>query len=254
MNDIQKPYNYLLGLTEYPQMLNIYKTGEAPYPDYFPPKKFLIDDQVQKQAQASALKTIVEAGASETEVDQFLRKNPGLVGACMNFTQFGHHGTWVVPQQQVRPPFTENQPGLKPDYIVGGKSSDGFRWLVVELKGGTAPLFVEKKGGRLSLSAIANEGICQLLGYVEYCTKAQAYLREQLKLTDFTDPQGLLIIGQEDELKCERRRTLRHRLNTTLAGRIQIRTYHALVRSTSSTWTEVRAEAWLMLGIFNHYG
>ena len=116
------------------------------YPAQYPPQKFLMPNKEIENAQVDALARLVEQQKSETEVDKYLRKNPALLGACLNFTHFGHHGTWVVSQQMVRPPLTSAQTGLKPDYIVGGRSSEGFHWLVVELKGINQPLFVYKGG------------------------------------------------------------------------------------------------------------
>lgn len=208
------------------------------YPEHYPPRDFLVSGNAVAQSQADALAQLVEQQKSETEVDKYLRKNPSLLGACMNFTRFGHHGTWVVSQQMVRPPLTSAQSGMKPDYIVGGRGSEGFLWMVVELKGVDQPLFVQK-GKRLALSSYANQGLCQLLEYVQYCNSAQSYIREQLRLTDFSNPKGLLLIGRQGEIDSNpRKQALRRQLNAAFSGHIEIRTYDALVRSNHTSHAE----------------
>src|SRR5438874_9463033 len=103
------------------------------YPRSFPPKSFYIEPRAIEVAQEKALRELIQADASETAIDSFLRSCPALLGAGMNFTQFGHHGTWVVPQQEIRPSSLPGVRGLKPDYLVGGKGSRGYSWYVVDL-------------------------------------------------------------------------------------------------------------------------
>jgi len=208
------------------------------YPEHYPPRDFLISGNAVAKAQTDALAQLIEQQKSETEVDKYLRKNSSLLGACMNFTRFGHQGTWVVSQQTVRPPLTSTQTGMKPDYIIGGRNSEGFLWMVVELKGVDQPLFVHN-GKRLALSSYANQGLCQLLEYVQYCNSAQSYLREQLRLTDFSNPKGLLLIGRQSEIDSDpRKQTLRRQINAAFSGQIEIRTYDALVRSNHTSHVE----------------
>lgn len=109
------------------------KLSRIGYPKSLPPRAFHVEPNEIQIAQGLALKQLVEANAGETAIDTFLRSNPALLAACMNFIQFGHHGTWVVPQQAVRPPSLPEIRGLKPDYLVGGRNSDGYSWYVVEL-------------------------------------------------------------------------------------------------------------------------
>jgi hypothetical protein len=138
----------------------------------------------------------------------------------------------------VRPPLTAAQTGMKPDYIIGGRNSEGFLWMVVELKGVDQPLFVQK-GKRLALSSYANQGLCQLLEYIQYCNCAQNYLREQLRLTDFNNPKGLLLIGRQSEIDGDpRKKSLRRQINAAFSNQIEIRTYDALVRSNVTSHIE----------------
>jgi hypothetical protein len=66
------------------------------YPKSFPPRDFHVEPEAIEIAQGLGLKQLIEADAGETGIDSFLRDHPALLAACMNFTQFGHHGTWVV--------------------------------------------------------------------------------------------------------------------------------------------------------------
>lgn len=151
--------------------------------------------------------------------------------ACL-LVQFcdGHHASWIVPQQVIRPPQPEVIPGLKPDYILGGKSSDGFMWYVVELKAHNDNIF-SVTNGNISLSSSANRGIIQLLEYIDYCAETQGYLRDTLHLTRFREPTGILLIGNEAEIeKDNRKQQLKAAWNKNSA-KLQIRTYDALVRA-----------------------
>jgi hypothetical protein len=216
-------------------MSKIEQAGNRKYPDNFPPKEFWIEPATVDSGLVE-FAGLVEGRSGEKAIDECLKENRGLLARFMNFTQFGHHGTWVVPQQQVRPPLTTSQRGLKPDYIVGGKGSDGYKWFVVELKGADQNIFTERNGNVVFSNAV-NDGICQLLNYVDYCSSAQAYLRDTLRLNDFREPEGCLIVGREDELSEDpRKQSLKAAWNRLSGGRLQLRTYDAFIRSTASSW------------------
>jgi hypothetical protein len=190
-----------------------------------------------------AFSTLLDQGVTETDVDNFLRDNPALIGQCLNFTNFGHHGMWVIPQKLIDPGASPKRKGLKPDYIFGGKSSDGFFWCVAELKGPQDKLFKRATDDRktISFSAVANEGICQLLQYIDYCSAAQSYFRDHFSLSDFREPRGFLIIGREEELEGDAQlQELKAAWNRISGNRIILRTYDALLRSDSSSWGDVK--------------
>jgi hypothetical protein len=57
-------------------------------------------------------------------------------------------------------------------------------------------------------------------------------MRDTLHLTGFREPQGFLIVGSERELEeSPERRAARQSLNHALTGRVQIRSFEALLRS-----------------------
>lgn len=223
--------------------MRIYNTGERPpYPSDWPPQEYYVDESSVEAAVKLAFSSLLARGATETDADDFLRKNPALIGQCLNFTNFGHHGMWVIPQKLIDPGASPKRKGLKPDYLFGGKNSDGFFWCVAELKGPQDRLFKRAADGRqtISFSAVANEGICQLLQYMDYCSSAQSYFRDHFGLNDFRESRGFLIIGREAELENDSQlQELKAAWNRVSGGRIMLRTYDALLRSDSSSWAEV---------------
>jgi hypothetical protein len=220
--------------------MRIYKSGERqPYPSDWPPEEYFVEQSRVKDAVKLAFSDLLDKGANETDADIFLRANPALLGQCLNFTNFGHHGMWVIPQKLIDPGAAPGRKGLKPDYVFGGKSSDGFFWCVAELKGPQDKLFRRASDDRktVSLSATASEGICQLLQYMDYCSSQQSFFRDHFKLSDFREPRGFLVIGREDEFETDDQlQELKAAWNRLSGGRILIRTYDAILRSHSASW------------------
>jgi hypothetical protein len=220
--------------------MKIYEAGErAPYPADWPPQEYFVEPSRVVDAVHRAFSELLSDGASETDADLFLRANPAVLGQCLNFTQFGHHGMWVLPQKLIDPGASSIRRGLKPDFVFGGKSSDGFSWYVAELKGPQDKIFKRtgSDGRVISLSSTVSEGVCQLLQYMDYCSAQQAYIRDHLRLTNFREPIGFLVVGRDDELECdEQLQALKSSWNRMSGGRVQIRTYDALLRSNSSSW------------------
>ncbi len=199
------------------------------YPEGWPPKKYFIDQHKVTPHQYEEFKALVEKGAGETEIDNFLRKNKEILSNALSFFRTGHNGSWIIPQQDIKPP--THEPGLKPDYIIGGKNSDGFTWWIIDLKGSDVPIF-SKEGNRVFFSKTANMGVFQVLEYMNYSSKMQSYMREGLSLVDFRETSGLLIIGREKELnENSQRKELRAAWNRLTNGNLHVRTYDALLRA-----------------------
>jgi hypothetical protein len=125
-------------------------------------------------------------------------------------------------------------PGLVPDFIIGGRSSLGFQWMVVELKGADENVF-SKNGRDISLSRTASRGVCQLLEYIDFCAKSQANIRDSLNLTDFREPTGLLVVGTQAESSDPRKRDLKAAWNRA-KGSLQIRSYNAFLRACENVF------------------
>ncbi len=219
-------------------LFKLVKRGQRPpYPSDWPPKEYYVEEDAIEEAVTTGFADLLKNGANETDADVFLRKHPALIAQCMNFTNFGHHGMWVIPQKLIDPGATPKRKGLKPDYLFGGKNSDGFFWCVAELKGPQDKLFNRASDDRktISFSTAANKGICQLLQYMDYCISAQSYFRDHFGLTNFREPRGFLIIGREEELESDSQlQELRAAWNRVSGGRIMIRTYDALLRSNKN--------------------
>jgi len=111
---------------------------------------------------------------------------------------------------------------------MAGANSDGVSWWVLELKGPDKNAF-KVRGRRVSLTSDANEGICQLLDYIDVSSRSQAYLRDELKLAGYREPRGALLIGTEEESEDEHVRDFKGAWNR-MNPRVQIRSYTALLR------------------------
>ncbi|WP_372164867.1 Shedu anti-phage system protein SduA domain-containing protein [Xanthomonas euvesicatoria] len=210
------------------------------YPKHFPPQAWhVLPAAIESAVQAAFAELVENPSAGETEADNFLKRNPALLGQCLNFTNFGHHGTWVVPQKLVDPGANTVRKGKKPDYLLGGKNSDGFHWCVVELKSPNEKLFKKSASG-VAFSATANEGICQLIQYIDYCSANQSFMRDHFKLNEFREPRGFLVLGREAELDQDPElQELRSAWNRLSGGRLMIRSYDAILRSNTSSWGQV---------------
>jgi len=197
-----------------------------------PPYGNFVEQNAVTIAQVEQYDRLIAERSGETVLDHYIRDNKELLVNALDFVSTGHQGSWVFPQQQIKTALRGEGTGLIPDYLLCGKSSDGLAWWVVEFKGADEPLFTTGKDGRVSFSATANKGILQLLEYIDFCNEHQSTLRDQLKLTDFREPRGMLVIGHEEELESdERLRKLKAAWNRLVGGRLEIRTHDALVRA-----------------------
>lgn len=205
--------------------------SEVPYPKDFPPEEYYVTRTKITREQVDALHRLVTDRASEKDLNEFVKDNPAILLSLLQWTRTGHHGAWVISKATVRPHLPGDRRGYIPDFLLGGKSSDGFTWWVVELKGADANLF-SKRGNYYRLSYNANHGVCQLLNYIDYCAEIQQHLRDQYGLTGFREPDGFLIIGREDEFEYDREREkLKAAWNRAVGTKLHIRTWSSLVRA-----------------------
>lgn len=201
------------------------------YPDDWPPKEFFFHKFFSDLSPVNEFEKLIKSSPGETAIDNFIRDHPSVLAMALEPLSTGHHGAWVIPQQVIRPKINENTPGLIPDYILGGNSSDGFTWWVVELKGADVNLFSKRKN-ELCFSPTLNKGICKLLTYIDYCAEIQSTLRDTFKLKDFREPKGLLLMGREDELiNDSQKQKLKAAWNRITRSKLEIRSYDSLLRS-----------------------
>lgn len=196
----------------------------------YPPDEFKVNQFGVTPEQLKKFLYLVFRSCGETEIDVFLRANPEILAFVSVFFLTGHHNSWVIPQQLIRPRVGSQTKGLKPDYLFAGENSDGITWWVLELKGANETIWIEDKNGDFRFGDAANRGINQLTRYIDYCTSNQETIRGAYGITTFTEPKGILIIGREHEFKNneeKRRLKARHNKNNP---HLQIRTYDALIR------------------------
>jgi len=170
---------------------------------------------------------LVNGKASEREIEKHFRESREVLSLAVWMFSTGHHMSWIFPKAQIRPSSSSGG-GLIPDYLMAGAGSYGVRWFVLELKGADKCAF-KKIGKRVSLSADANEGVCQLLNYMDLSSRDQAYLRDGLGLTGFREPQGVLLIGTDGETDDPQVRDFKSAWNR-INSKVQIRSYSSLLR------------------------
>ena len=197
------------------------------WPDWWPPKKAFVSQHDVSAEQLTELQRLLDARPTERDIERFLARNNEVLSLALFLFSTGHHATWIYPKQQIRPA-TKSVKGLVPDYVMAGANSDGISWWVLELKGPDKKAF-KVRGRRVSLTSDANEGICQLLDYIDISSRSQAYLRDELKLAGYREPRGILLIGTEEESEDEHIRGFKGAWNR-MNPRVQVRSYTALLR------------------------
>ena len=184
------------------------------------------------KAQVEEFENLLAESAGKRKIDEFLVTNPEVFTSAIQNFRTGHHGAMIIPKQVIRPRIkTIDDKGLVPDFIIGGKNSDGWDWWVVELKGSNQNLFSQTNSDTYFSSEI-NKGICQLLEYIDFCSENQSNLRDTFKLEDFREPHGLLITGRESEvLENSKKQKLKAAWNRLNTGKLEIHTYDFMRRN-----------------------
>lgn len=182
--------------------------------------------------QLEQLKKLVDGKVSEAEIDRFLTENPEIFAFALHGFQTGHHGIVVIPKQQikVKSKIDKSDYGLIPDFLVAGENSDGYQWWVIEIKGVCHEVFQKDGSNRVAFSETANKGIVQLLEYIDFCNKYQSTLRDTFGLKDFREPNGLFVIGHEDEFKDLKKKSIKASWNRMHQKKFEIRTFSWLLR------------------------
>lgn len=188
--------------------------------------KYLKIDATKRQI--NQLESLIEQRASETKIHNFINDNREVFSYALHGFQRGHHGTIVLSEQNIKPHVeTSGESGLIPDFIVGGDSSGGYEWWVIEMKGADKSVFASDSGGNVYFSGVVNRAITQLLEYIDYCSENQSFLREVLNLHHFREPNGLIIVGTEEETSRDpRRRKLKGHWNRLQRRKLEIHSYN----------------------------
>lgn len=198
---------------------------------------FAVHEIYISKDQVTDFEALLARGASETSVDKFLTDNPEVFAAVLDIFRTGNHAAIVIPKQEIRSRIKiKDEKGLIPDFIIGGKNSDGWNWWIIEIKGIDQTLFAQT-GNDTYLNLEINKGVCQLLEYIDFCSEHQATLRETFGLQDFREPKGLLIAGRESEVTGdEKKQKLKAAWNRINAGKLEIRTYDLIQRNLSTLY------------------
>lgn len=184
---------------------------------------FITKDQIDE------FDNLLAKGAGEKTIDEFLTANPEIFTSALHTYRTGHHRAIIIPKQEIKPRIKiTDEKGLIPDFIIGGKNSDGWNWWVIELKGTTQTIFSESSN-EIYFNTEINKGICQLLEYIDFCSENQSNLRDVFKLENFREPNGLIIAGRERELNDNiKKQKLKAAWNRINLGKLEIRTYDFL--------------------------
>lgn len=197
----------------------------------FPPEEFEYHDSYTTLDQFNNLIEIIENNSTEKIIDKYLTDNPEILTTILHHFETGNHKGWVFPKLTLTPRIEYMfQKGMIPDFIVGGQSSDGQEWWLLELKGADEKIFNIDKNNRIKFSDTLNKGICQLIEYIDYSTEKQNKLRDEFGLKNFREPSGIILIGRDVEMNDIRKQKLKSYWNRLHKGKLEIRTYDFLIR------------------------
>lgn len=219
-------------LTDEEYVQQIRDSLDASDPEKIPEKKYRFLKFDSTKNQLNELVKLVKSKAPETDLHNFLEANRTVFSFALYAFQTGHHGSYVFSKQQILPRIQGVSKGLIPDFIVGGENSDGIQWWIVELKGASENIFVEESNSNIKFSQTANSAVFQLLRYIDTCSEIQSQLRDTFKMTSFREPNGLIIMGTEDEFKGNaNKQKMKAAWNRLHPKKLEIRTYDWLLRN-----------------------
>ena len=211
-------------------------SSEIEYPEDYPNQDLETNEKLITKGEIEEFEELIIAKSAEKQIDDFLCGHKNLFSAILDVYHTGHHGSWVIPKQMIKPKTQESR-GLIPDYLISGKSSDGFEWWVVELKGADQNIFTVNKNSEIYFANELNKGICQLLEYIDFCIENQSMLRDTFNLQYFREPNGILLVGTEDELlDNENKMNLKGAWNRLVKPKLEIRTYSWFLRNLKSLY------------------
>jgi len=214
------PFTISKGRAEYPK----------DYPNDWPAYEFFVEREDLTSEVVKGFEKLVHSNSGETALDNYLTENPSILSAFLNTFSTGHNGSWVIPKQNIKMKVGVD-PGLIPDFLVGGQSSFGITWYVVELKGANNKLFTRKQSGKMAFTEYANEAFLQTLGYINYCQWDAAYLRSQKIMPELRDINTVLILGRDSETNDDpKMKELKAGLNN-FSNNISIRSFDAVLRA-----------------------
>lgn len=190
------------------QIIQAAKAQLDPWKITFPPIPAAIE----------ALRDALERADRESVMQRVLEKHPALLGGAV----VGNHATWVRPQVQLGNNYMA-------DFMIAGYSSQGIRWVAVELE---SPLHRLTNPKNKRATSALRHAVDQIEDWRKWLTTNLSYARaareaDGLGLPGITaELPGLVIIGREDgdDPSADIRDLYRQR------SHIQVRTYDWLMR------------------------
>ena len=179
-----------------------------------------VADEVTDVALA-ALRDALDAAVHEDVLQAVIERFPELLGALM----LGTHGTFVVPQKNLGGEYV-------PDFLVGGVTSLGFRWLLVELESPSAPMRIKDGQGSQQL----RKGINQIKDWRNWITENLSTARKPRTSHGLGLPgikpnsDGLVLISRDDHQS----RSNAMRNTHDWESHIQVHSYDWLLRTVAN--------------------
>ena len=130
-----------------------------------------LQDEERLRSQLDEFRKLIDSdGVSERAIAQFIKQNGAyfIVGSILNrYFPFGHHGAYLFPEFQLGNSY-------QVDYVLVGKSSDGWEFVFTELE---APVgAVTLKNGDLGLAF--RKGLAQTQNWDAWLQANYASLKE----------------------------------------------------------------------------
>ena len=200
-------------------------TSEEAIQQIFAPSEYRTHYNYSNSEDIKQLISLINERTPEKEIDKHLASHKELVAFILKHYTTGNHHSWIIPKRTIKTKFSSQEKGMIPDYIIGGQSTSGIEWFLLELKGADTKWFVETQG-EMYFSNIINKGIHQIIEYLHYCDKNQVKFRDEYKLKDFTSPKAILIAGRRDEFENNpRKKDLKKMWDNLLGKRVNLITY-----------------------------
>jgi len=116
--------------------------------------------------------TLENTKTTESDIQRFIKSNKAyhLIGSLLKLYNFGHHSAYLFPEFQLGTSF-------KADYLLVGKSSDGFSFVFVELESPYGNIFM--KNGDFGESA--RKGINQIEDWKSFIQRDFSTISSELK-------------------------------------------------------------------------
>lgn len=191
------------------------------------PEQIVVDDPLGKfhiewdnvpKEHIEEFMTVLNSAKTERSMQDFIQKRPIFLAQSLR----GGHGRWVIPQKRLGAEYVT-------DFVVGEKSSSGFKWYGVELESPKACMFNSKGDPSRTLT----HAIRQIMDWRSWLGRNQNYasrtrVEKGLGLTDISPSlEGLIIIGRRQDIDPETNSRRRQLEEDT---RIQIHTYDWLLK------------------------